>query len=139
MRSTHRKHIARRPRVVIRRKHYVLPAGLHAVTGKLASLRAVLSRRTPTRDFEMLPEPEQARVTAARIAAQKAFSIGVPGVGVIDKQRALREVQEGTAIGKALINVEMLTLRTLKEEAAARLRARRLPQKTRTRRKGNKR
>jgi hypothetical protein len=66
-----------------------------------------------------LSEDEQASLTAERIRAQKKYSIELVGLGKLDKERAIAEVQNRTPAGRVLMDIERRTVRMLIEAARA--------------------
>ncbi|PYR94994.1 MAG: hypothetical protein DMF84_03090 [Acidobacteria bacterium] len=95
-----------------------LPAGYHRDRKGFATLRHVVDPDTPTVDGSDLSDEQRTELTSERIKRQKRFNLGVLGTGVIDKKRALEEVQKRTAIGRALIDVEQRAIRLLREYLA---------------------
>ena len=94
-----------------------LPAGYHEKGGHVATMAQVTDPKTPTVDGPRLT-PEQAKqLTLARIALQRDVRFGTLDGGIVDKGRALREVQEETPLGKALIEIERRTMEMVREYA----------------------
>ena len=96
-----------------------LPAGFTPDGKRLVSLREVLSPETPTMELTQLSPLQQASLTAARIRGQKKFKLGMVGIGVLDKKRAIAEVEAGTPAGQTLVEIENRTLRMVIEKARA--------------------
>ena len=115
---------ARRRRIVIRAAQAALPAGFHAVTGKPVPLRAVVSTRTPTVQGKQLTVEQRRVLTILRLKKQKHIALA-SSCGDIDRHRAIAEVQQDTSVGKALIEIEHLTMELVRKEAERRARARR--------------
>jgi hypothetical protein len=59
-----------------------------------------------------------------RIRRQKRFRMMAIADGVIDKRRAIEEIEQRTAIGQALVEIEHIAIEMMKAEARRR-RARR--------------
>jgi hypothetical protein len=106
----------REVRVVLDRQ-WSLPAGYHRSTWNLITLRELtLSPETAVKYTELAPE-KLAKLVAARIEAQPRFEIMMVGVGVVDKERAVREVLAQSRVGEALIEIERVVLRRVTEAA----------------------
>jgi hypothetical protein len=56
--------------------------------------------------FPMLSFDKQAEITMERIKAQEKLEIFILDVGLIDKERALKEIEERSEIGMELIEIE---------------------------------
>lgn len=54
---------------------------------------------------------------AERIRQSPEFDVGILGQGIMDKKRAIDEVQKRTSIGRALIDVEQRMMRMLIKRA----------------------
>lgn len=99
-------------------KQWRLPAGYHRDRKGFATLRHVVDPDTPTVDGAELTDEQRTELTLERLKRQKRFRVGVLGTSLIDKKRALEEVQHLTAIGRALIDVEHRAIRLLREYLA---------------------
>lgn len=115
----------RRAQVRIPKGQWLLPAGVHASTGRAATLRDVLDPKVPTRSFAGLSHSRQSDIVAARIRGQKRFRLWIFGLGQVSKRRAVRAVHSRDRLGKALIELDRGILATLEEEGARRRRKRR--------------
>lgn len=86
-------------------KQWKLAAGFH-VDGRLASLRDVMNPAVATVDGPALSSEQRVTLTVHRLQSQAKFRLGVLGVGIVDKDRAITEVRDGTSLGLALVAVE---------------------------------
>jgi hypothetical protein len=94
-----------------------LPAGYHQEGGHVATMAQVADPKTPTVDGQRLSPEQQKLLTLARIALQKDVKFGTLDGGIVDKERALKEVQAETALGKALVEIERRTMEMVREYA----------------------
>ena len=63
-------------------------------------------------------DPEQqAELVAERIRQRPKYNMGILGLGVLDKKRAINEVRARTPIGRALIEVEQRMIERLIKRA----------------------
>jgi hypothetical protein len=67
-------------------------------------------------ELTQLSPEQQAELTAARIQHQPKFQVGMVGVGVVDKERAIAEVKARSDVGRTLIEIENRALRMLIEK-----------------------
>ena len=107
----------RRPRHIPPRQ-WGLPAGLHR-DGRVATLREVLDPKVPTIDGDRLTDQQRTAIASERMQQQEHFRIGVLGIGVVDKERALAEMTAGSRLGRALIEIEHRTISLMREHAPA--------------------
>jgi hypothetical protein len=119
----------RKPVPRLPRRQLTMPAG-YLGSGGMATLREVLSPTVQTRDGGELTHEERRQLTLERIGAQPEFDLVGPD-GVIDKARALEEVQRDTEIGRILMDVETRTLEFVKATAAAQRRRRQIQHRER--------
>src|SRR5262245_17385279 len=112
---------SRKHRVVVRAKQWRMPAGYLRSSGKPATLRQVVSK-TPTVDGDQLTAEQRAAITIMRIGKQRKFRIMSIRNGLVDKKRAIEEVRQNTALGRALVEIEQITIRLLRQEAERRAR-----------------
>lgn len=89
----------------------------------------VVDPRTATVDGERLSDEQRRELTLLRIARQKHLHLGSLDGGVIDKARALREVEEGTALGAVLVDIEHRAIRLMREYAERRPSRKKTPRK----------
>ena len=101
----------------ISKEQLTLPAGFSADGKKMVPLRDVLAPEKPTLEFFQLTPEQQADITAARIARQRKYKMGMVGGGVIDKERAIAEVKARSDIGRVLVEIEQRTIQMLKKKA----------------------
>jgi hypothetical protein len=69
--------------------------------------------------FASLSPEKRAELTVKRIEAQPKFEVAMVGGGMVDKERAIKEVQAQTDIGKVLTEIEQRVIQNLLEEVAA--------------------
>lgn len=83
-------------------------AGFHKTADRMATLTEVQDPRVPTRTIGELSHTELKNLVHSRIKNDESFTpLHMLGVdGVVDKDRALREVQAGSHIGLHLIDIE---------------------------------
>ena len=81
-----------------------MPAGFDEA-GKMVSLRQA-SALTQCGMLAATDEDKKRQLVVARISRQPKFKLGMVGVGLLDKKRAIGEVQMGTAAGKTLVEIE---------------------------------
>ena len=93
-----------------------MPAGFHP-DGRPAAFTKVVDPHTATVDGERLSDQQRRELTLLRIARQKHLHLGSLDDGVIDKARALREVEGGTALGAVLVDIEHRAIRLMREYA----------------------
>ena len=92
------------------------PAGYHVGGTKLATLTEVLEPSTPTMSLAELTEQQRVDLVVARLQAKPDdFSISMIGPGVINKARAIAEVQALSRVGRTLMEIEQLLITTLTE------------------------
>jgi len=82
--------------------------GFHKGKDRLATIAEVLNPRVPTRFMGELSLAEQVRLISARLQREKHFvPLHVLGVeGIIDRKRALREIQSLSPLGLHLLEIE---------------------------------
>ena len=85
--------------------------------GQWISLREVVEEEPTQVPFNCLFLEKQSELVAERIRQNPDFDVGIPGQGIMDKKRAIDEVQKRTSVGRALIDVERRMLRMLIERA----------------------
>ena len=66
-----------------------------------------------------LSPEKRAELTATRIAEQPKFELAMIGGGMIDRARAIQEVQAHSEIGRILIEIEQRLIQNLLDEVAA--------------------
>jgi hypothetical protein len=87
-----------------------LPAGFSPDGDRMVSLRDVISPKIATIDFPQLSPEKKAELTIARLEQQPDFKLGMVGIGVVDKDRAILEVKKQTPAGKTLVEIEQRTI-----------------------------
>jgi|HubBroStandDraft_4_1064222.scaffolds.fasta_scaffold227637_1 hypothetical protein len=91
------------------------PAGFCAHEIRRATLREVLDPNIPTKNIAELSIPELYDLASARVKLLPSdFQVAIMGYGLIDKQRALAEVQGRTPLGK---HIAILQIKVLQHEA----------------------
>ena len=82
------------------------PAGYHVGGTKLATLTEVLAPSTPTMALAELTEQQRVDLVVARLQAKPdGFCISMIGSGVINKTRAIAEVQARSRVGRTLMEI----------------------------------
>lgn len=90
-------------------------------SGNLVTLREAMQKDHPPMlsPGSLCPE-KKAELTVKRIEAQPQFQIAMIGAGLVDKERAIREVRAGTAVGHQLVEIEQRMINTLLKEVPTR-------------------
>lgn len=89
-------------------------AGFHAHEIRRASLREVIDPHVPTKNIPELSMAEFYDLAIARLKLLPTdFQVAVMGFGLINKHRALAEVQGRTELGKHLANLQITLLQRL--------------------------
>jgi hypothetical protein len=89
-------------------------AGYHVGGTKLASIQEVLEPSTPTMSLAELTEQQRVELVIARLQSKPDdFTISMIGPGVINKTRAIAEVQARTRVGRTLMEIEQLQISTM--------------------------
>jgi len=90
-----------------------MPAGFSTDGKRMLTLQEVVATNTPSLRFFQLAPKQQAQLTIERIKRQNQFKLGMIGAGVIDKERAVKEVESLSETGKVLIEIEQRTISRL--------------------------
>jgi hypothetical protein len=86
-------------------------AGYHVGSGEMATLGEVIDSSTPTRSLAELTEQQRVDLTIARLQTRSAETkIAMIGPGIIDRNRAIAEVQARSRIGKTLVEIECMSV-----------------------------
>ena len=85
--------------------------------GQWVSLREAMEGEPAQVPFNRLSLEKQSELVAERIRQNLNFDVGILGQGIMDKKRAIDEVQKRTSIGRALIDVEQRMIRILIKRA----------------------
>ena len=96
--------------------HWSLPVAM-APGGQWLSLREVIEDEPVRFSFIQLSLEQQSELVAERIKKRPQFEVGVIGIGIVDKKRAIKEVQNRTSIGCTLIDIEQRMIKMLIESA----------------------
>ncbi|MDT5294899.1 MAG: hypothetical protein QOJ76_1779 [Acidobacteriota bacterium] len=92
-------------------KQWELPIGFDERGEKPVTLREMVGGTPNILSGAKLTEAQRARLVAQRIEAQNDFALSMYGVdGVIDKERAIREVLNCSSVGNTIAQVEMLMI-----------------------------
>ena len=95
-----------------------LPVAFDA-TGGMVTLREVMAHDYGSvSSLSALSPEKRAELTVKRIEAQPAFEVAMVGGGIVDKERAIKEVKAQTDIGKALTEIEQRVIQNLLEVVA---------------------
>jgi hypothetical protein len=90
------------------------PAGFHIDGEKVATLREVRAPDVPTLSLSELKREQRVQLVLASLRAKPDdFTIGMIGPGVINKTRAIAEVEAQSRIGRTLMEIELMLLSTL--------------------------
>ncbi|MDE0687539.1 MAG: hypothetical protein OXI61_05170 [Candidatus Poribacteria bacterium] len=90
---------------ITREDHWSRPVAM-APDGQWLSLREVVEEEPARFSFIQLTLDQQSELVAERIRQRPKFDVGILGLGVLSKKRAINEVQARTRIGRTLIEVE---------------------------------
>ena len=85
--------------------------------GQWISLREVVEEEPTQVPFDCLSVEKQSELVAERIKQSPKFDVGILSHGIVNKARAIEEVQKRTPIGRVLIDVEQRMIRMLIERA----------------------
>jgi hypothetical protein len=87
-------------------------------SGEMVTLREfVKNKEAPYLSLSSLTYTQRAKITAERIRREPEVKLAMVGAGVIDKERAIAEVEAETPVGQALIEAEQYVIRKLVDEA----------------------
>lgn len=90
-----------------RKGHWNQPAGYHIDGVKIATLGELVDPSIPTMSLSELTEEQRVKLVVSRLRMEPDdFRIAMIGPGVIDKTRAIAEVQSGSRIGRTLMEIE---------------------------------
>jgi hypothetical protein len=90
------------------------PAGFHIDGQKIATLAEVRAPGVPTMSLGELQREQRIQLVLASLRAKPDdFTIGMIGPGVINKTRAIAEVEAQSRIGRTVIEIELMLLSTL--------------------------
>ena len=99
-----------------REDHWSRPVAM-APDGQWLSLREVVDEEPAQFSFIQLTPEQQSELVAERIRQRPKFDVGILGLGVFSKKRAINEVRARTRIGRTLIEVEQRMITRLIERA----------------------
>ena len=102
-----------------REDHWTRPVAM-ALNGQWLSLREVVENEPARFSFVQLTPEQQSELVAERIRQRTEYDMGILGLGVLDKKRAINEVRDRTPIGCTLIEVEQRMIERLIERAGER-------------------
>lgn len=102
----------------IQDRQWALPASYCADGKGWATLRDVADPEIPTMSFSELSSEQRAALVARRIEQQPKFQIAMLGAGLVDQKRAIAEVKNQTAIGRALMEIEQRVINHQTAKAA---------------------
>lgn len=100
-----------------RHKQWDLKAGF-AADGRMISLRDLVSGATLALPPDRLTEQQQRELTLARLRCFPDYRLAVLGRRwPVSQRRALKEVREGTGLGRFLVETEQNIIRLLLERS----------------------
>jgi hypothetical protein len=99
-----------------REDHWSRPVAM-APDGQWISLREVIEDEPARLSFIQLDPEQKSELVAERIRQRPKFDVGILGLGVLSKKRAINEVQARTRVGRTLIEVEQRMIARLIERA----------------------
>lgn len=97
--------------------HWNLPVAM-AHEGHWLSLREVIEEEPARFSFIELSPEQQSELVAERIKQRPEFDdVGIMGIEIVDKTRAINEILKRTSIGCTLIDIERRMIETLIKHA----------------------
>ena len=99
-----------------REDHWSRPVAMDP-NGQWLSLREVIEEEPARLSFIQLSPEQQSKLVAERIRQRPQFNVGILGLGTLDRERAINEVQAQTSIGRTLIDIEQRMIKILIERA----------------------
>ena len=99
-----------------REDHWSRPVAMDP-DGQWLSLREVVEEEPARFSFIQLTPEQQSELVAERIQQRPNFDIGILGLGILSKKRAINEVRARTRIGCTLIEVEQRMITRLIKRA----------------------
>lgn len=107
--------LAKRPKT-ISEEQWKLPAGF-TQDGKMASLAEVLSDPIPTFSLESLSAKQKKDLIIERIKKQQDYpSRYMLGIGEVNKDRAIVEVEAGSSAGKFIQESEQMVIQLMQKK-----------------------
>lgn len=108
-------------RIAIPPEQMDLPVAFDASGKTLLTPRHLQKTKETAGEFAQLSPEQKAHLTAERIQRLPKFELAMVGAGLIDKARAIREVQALSPVGRQLIEIEERTINLVRGalEAAA--------------------
>ncbi|MXV78151.1 hypothetical protein F4X73_05185 [Candidatus Poribacteria bacterium] len=103
--------------LIPREDHWSRPVAM-APNGQWLSLREVVENEPARFSFVQLTPEQQSELVAERIRQRPEYDMGILGLGILNKKRAINEVQARTPIGCTLIEVEQRMIERLIERAS---------------------
>jgi hypothetical protein len=88
--------------------------------GNPVTLAEVKSGHSSVLSFASLSPEMKAELTVKRIESQPKFEVAMVGGGIVDKHRAIQEVEAQTDIGKVLVEIEGRVIQNLLDDVFAR-------------------
>ncbi len=96
--------------------HWGGPVAL-SPNGQWISLREVVEEEPARFSFVQLSADQKSELVAERITRRPRFDVGVIGLGMISRKRAINEVKARTRLGLTLIDIERRMIARLIELA----------------------
>lgn len=97
----------------IPQEQWDLPIAYSLDGRRMLSLREAVESSGGVLEPMQLDETQRAELVATRIERQSHFELCMVGAGRVDQQRAIREVQSRSPIGRVLIEIEQRLIRDL--------------------------
>lgn len=98
-------------------RHLPIPAAVDRETGALLSLEQSLARPERAADLAALPVEKQIELVKARLLQGDWDDLLWGTDGLVDRERAIRELEARSPIGLSLLAVELKALAMLHEDA----------------------
>ncbi|MBS2027625.1 MAG: hypothetical protein JST54_06965 [Deltaproteobacteria bacterium] len=98
-------------------RYLALPTAIHRQSGALLSLSQYLSDPAAARSIEELPLESQLVIVEARWKAGEWSDIIYGSEGLVDRDRAIHELEAQTEIGKYLLRMEIRAMQFAIEAA----------------------
>ena len=87
--------------------------------GEMVTLREIIEGgKGPVRSLAALSPEKRSELTIKRLEMQPDLELAMVGAGLIDRDRAIREVKAQTEVGRALSEIEQIVIQDLLDEVA---------------------
>ncbi|MBV8858742.1 MAG: hypothetical protein JOZ02_17560 [Acidobacteria bacterium] len=94
-------------------RQWELPVGFCGCCKQPVTLRELVEHAPPLLPSDSLTDEQRTKLVTGRLLGQRKFSLSVYGVGVIDRERAVCEVEAGSKLGQSIARVEMTMIQEM--------------------------